>query len=165
MGIYIYIVHAYDTLVKRKPCQAKCSSLEILILAILINEGRLHGYALKKRIMELTKNGWNPSIGTLYRTLSDLLEKGYVRKEAAGRRNLYTVTESGAAHFAEASRDLLTRKMGLVSELLRAYARLAGERGPADRAFAENAERLRAALLEVLAGEAALRPPRGAREG
>jgi len=140
--------------VKKGPCRAKCSSLELLILAILINEGRLHGYALKKRIMELTKNGWEPSIGTLYRTLSDLLEKGFVRKEAVGRRNLYTVTESGATYFAEASSDLLTRKMGLVSELLRAYAHLTGRQW-ADRAFLENAERLRAALLEVLAGEAA----------
>jgi len=112
---------------ERTRCRARCSFLELLVLALLINEGEMHGYALRKKIISVTREHWNPSIGTIYRLLNNMSEKGLVDKSARGRRQVYTITQKGVEYFAKISRSIITRRVGVLTELLKAYSTLAAE--------------------------------------
>mgnify|MGYP003877395077 CR=1 FL=1 len=94
-----------------------------MILAILINEGELHGYALYKRILDITQMHWRPSIGTIYRLLNDMAKRGLVLKNTKGRRHEYKVTCKGMKYFIENSRIPLTRMTGMLATALEAYFR------------------------------------------
>ena len=108
-------------------CRARCSFLELLILGILVNEGELHGYALYKRIVDVTQAYWRPSIGTMYRLLNDMARRGLVSRSLKGRRRSYTVTSRGLEYFIKASKPPLTRKAGVLATVLEAYFKLAEE--------------------------------------
>ena len=105
--------------------QGRCSFLELLILAILISEGGLHGYALYKRILSITQMHWKPSIGTIYRLLNDMADEGIVLKSARGRKHSYSITPKGLEYFIRNSRTPLTRKAGVLATVLEAYFRIA----------------------------------------
>lgn len=107
--------------------QSRCSFLELLILAILINEGELHGYAIHKQIIEATQMQWKPSIGTIYRLLNEMAEKGLIARSAAGRRQVYAVTPQGTRYFADNSINPLTRRVGVIATVLKALLSLAKE--------------------------------------
>ena len=105
----------------------RCSLLELLILAMLISEGGAHGYALYKRILEVTQMHWNPSIGTIYRLLNDMASRGLVARDVEGRRRRYSVTGRGVEYFASRARTPLTRKAGVLAAMLEAYFKVAEE--------------------------------------
>ncbi|ASJ00916.1 PadR family transcriptional regulator [Thermococcus gorgonarius] len=70
-----------------------------LILSILEREGELHGYAIRKRLGELSGGRLVPSEGALYDILKGLKKLGLVEDEwaeAGGRpKKYYRLTELG----------------------------------------------------------------------
>lgn len=70
-----------------------------LVLSILEGEGELHGYAIKKRLEELSGGKLVPSEGALYDILKGLEKHGLVEgvwAEVGGRpRRYYSITGTG----------------------------------------------------------------------
>ncbi|MBP1911468.1 PadR family transcriptional regulator [Thermococcus stetteri] len=70
-----------------------------LVLSILDREGELHGYAIRKRLEELSGGKLVPSEGALYDILKSLKKLGLLEDswaEAGGRpRKYYSITEIG----------------------------------------------------------------------
>jgi len=70
-----------------------------LILSILEKEGELHGYAMRKRLDELSGGRLVPSEGALYDILRGLKKLGLLEdswSEVSGRpRKYYSLTELG----------------------------------------------------------------------
>ncbi|WP_297068678.1 PadR family transcriptional regulator [Thermococcus sp.] len=70
-----------------------------LILSLLNREGELHGYAIRKRLAELSEGRIVPSEGALYDILKSLKKIGLVQDEWAevgGRpRKYYSLTKLG----------------------------------------------------------------------
>ena len=70
-----------------------------LVLSLLNREGELHGYAIRKRLAELSNGRLVPSEGALYDILKSLKKLGLVEDEWAeggGRpRKYYRLTELG----------------------------------------------------------------------
>lgn len=55
------------------------SHLEFHVLLVL-TRGQLYGYAIKKRVEEQSEGGVSPEIGSLYRSLARLMERGWVEE-------------------------------------------------------------------------------------
>jgi DNA-binding PadR family transcriptional regulator len=67
-----------------------------IVLALL--EGELHGYALMRRVEELSDGAVRMGAGTLYGTLSRLLTDGLIvetRHDETARRRYYELTADG----------------------------------------------------------------------
>lgn len=80
-----------------------------LVLAIL-GEGESYGYAIRKRVSELSAGRLEWSDGMLYPVLHRLARSGYVearwgRSEAGRRRRYYRLTETGRKHLASQRRQ------------------------------------------------------------
>ena len=77
----------------RKPLPS--ASMHI-VLALL--QGELHGYALMRRVDELSDGAVRMGAGTLYGTLNRLLDDGLIvetRQDQAERRRYYELTADG----------------------------------------------------------------------
>ena len=82
------------------------SHLEFHVLLVLTRE-QLYGYAIKKRVEEQSQGGVSPEIGSLYRSLARLMERGWVQEsedppmEAGPQRGkprrYFCITSEGAA--------------------------------------------------------------------
>lgn len=101
-----------------KPKQLPAASLHI-VLALL--EGELHGYALMRRVGELSDGAVKMGPGTLYGTLNRLVDDGLIVETtdrstdaAAERRRYYELTVSGrSAALSELARlQNLVRRVG-----------------------------------------------------
>lgn len=72
--------------------------LDCVILGLLSHE-ELTGYEIKKRMDTALKYFWGASYGSIYPTLSDLVERGLAtkRENAENKRNklIYTITDEG----------------------------------------------------------------------
>jgi DNA-binding PadR family transcriptional regulator len=97
-----------------------------LHVALALLDGELHGYALMRRVEELSDGAVRMGPGTLYGTLNRLVESGLIeettdRKTRSGteRRRYYQLTANGRA----VAIDELTRLQHLVH---RAAAHLGG---------------------------------------
>lgn len=96
----------------------------------LLAEGPSNGYGLIKAIAEKTDGAWKPSPGSVYPTLSQLVDEGLVAKED-GPRGAYSLTEEGTAHVTE-NREAIdaaldnAREGGSGSELRDAARKLLG---------------------------------------
>jgi DNA-binding PadR family transcriptional regulator len=75
-----------------------------LVAVALIAEAPRHGYEIIKRLQEKTADGYSPSPGIVYPTLTYLQEAGYVTASTEGSKKRYTITEEGRAYLA-ANRD------------------------------------------------------------
>ena len=80
-----------------------------LVLAILA-EGESYGYAILKRVRELSGGEFEWTDGMLYPLLHRLLRLGYVTTEwrtppAGRRRRYYAITDAGRATLAEQQRQ------------------------------------------------------------
>jgi len=80
-----------------------------LVLAIL-GEGESYGYAIIKRVGELSRGELRWTDGMLYPLLHRLERKGYVaavwgRSETGRRRKYYRLTRAGAEHLAQQRRQ------------------------------------------------------------
>jgi len=85
----------------------------------------MHGYALYKRILDITQMHWKPSIGTIYCLLNDIADRDLVLKSVKDRKHNYSITPKGIEYFIKSSRVPLTRKVGVLATVLEAYFRLA----------------------------------------
>lgn len=102
---------------RAKPKPLPAASLH-LVLALL--DGETHGYALMRRVEELSAGAVRMGPGTLYGTLNRLLADGLitettdrVTREDNERRRYYQLTANGQA----VARDELTRLRTLVGRL------------------------------------------------
>jgi len=82
--------------------------VRIAILAILDDPEtpRRNGYAIMKAISEATEGGWNPSPGSVYPTLQQLVDEGLVAAAGDGRSTEYSLTDEGRAFAAERAEQL-----------------------------------------------------------
>ncbi|MEO3993058.1 MAG: PadR family transcriptional regulator [Desulfurococcaceae archaeon TW002] len=105
-------------MVRRKRTQV----LRYLILAVLATNPQLHGYGIYKRIVYVTQAVWKPSIGTLYRTLNEMVNEGLVKKKSSGYRRLeYEITSTGLEIFIKETLPHATKSAGILTEFLEAY--------------------------------------------
>ncbi|WFO75949.1 PadR family transcriptional regulator [Desulfurococcaceae archaeon MEX13E-LK6-19] len=111
----------------------KAPFLKLLILAVLVVKGSMHGYAIYKDIVFHTKEKWKPSIGTIYRILNEMNREGLLEKKilkSSGRKiSQYTITEKGMKVFIETSRPTLIKMSTILTTFIEAYKKLLEERG------------------------------------
>lgn len=78
--------------------------LDCVILGLLSHE-ELTGYEIKKRMDTVLKYFWGASYGSIYPTLSGLVERGLATKRSgtdSGRNKLiYTITDNGRKYLSE----------------------------------------------------------------
>jgi PadR family transcriptional regulator PadR len=81
-----------------------------LVLSILEGEGELHGYAIRKRLDELSGGRLVPSEGALYDILKGLKKLGLLRDswaEVGGRpRKYYSITDTGRRVLAQLREEI-----------------------------------------------------------
>ncbi len=93
---------------------------------MLLDEQPRHGYELIGEIAERSGGVWRPSPGTVYPTLSQLEDEGFVRLERLDGRKTATLTDEGRA-YVEANRAQLGQPWTEVAGDVRAENRtLAG---------------------------------------
>ena len=76
-------------------------TLDLLVLRVLV-AGSLHGYAISRRLTELSEDWLVVDEGSLYPCLYRMEKKGWIRSEAGRSENnrkarFYSLTDSGAA--------------------------------------------------------------------
>jgi DNA-binding PadR family transcriptional regulator len=103
--------------VPRPPKPLPAASLH---LALALLDGELHGYALMRRVAELSDGAVKMGPGTLYGTLNRLVDDGLIEettdrrpRDLDERRRYYELTPSGRA----VAVDELTRLRTLVERL------------------------------------------------
>jgi len=78
--------------------------LDCVILGLLSHED-LTGYEIKKRMDTTLKYFWGASYGSIYPTLSDLVNRGLAtkRESTENKRNklIYTITDAGRSYLKE----------------------------------------------------------------
>jgi len=83
--------------------RARKGDVRAAILSLL-SEAPATGYALIKGIAERTDQAWRPSPGSVYPTLSQLVDEGLIRQQGAGDgsggRTDFELTEEGTAYVA-----------------------------------------------------------------
>lgn len=126
--------------------------LRHLILAVLATNPQLHGYGIYKRIVYVTQSVWKPSIGTLYRTLNEMVNEGLVRRKSSDYRRLeYEITSTGLEIFVKETLPHTTKAAGILTEFLEAYKeiRKRGNLPELSDELVEKLHRLRKALEEL----------------
>lgn len=68
--------------------------LKVFILKMLETDD-LHGYAMMKRIEEVTGGRWKPSSGSMYPALVHLKTAGLIKAELVKTRKIYSITSKG----------------------------------------------------------------------
>jgi DNA-binding PadR family transcriptional regulator len=86
------------------------ASASPLVLAILHDEGESYGYAIIKRVAELSGGELEWTDGMLYPVLHRLDRRGYIeaswgKSEVGRRRKYYRLTEEGKAELARHRRQ------------------------------------------------------------
>ena len=76
-------------------------TLDLLVLRILV-AGALHGYAISRRLAELSEDWISVDEGSLYPCLYRMEKKGWIRAEAGRSENnrkarFYSLTDAGVA--------------------------------------------------------------------
>lgn len=99
--------------------------LRLVLLALIEQEPR-HGYDLIKAIETLFGGAYAPSPGVVYPNLSMLSDEGLITGVEAGGKQVFSVTEAGAAWLTEnrAAVDEVMQRMTLMAR------RLSGEQTP-----------------------------------
>jgi DNA-binding PadR family transcriptional regulator len=105
--------------------------LRLIILALLSEKPR-HGYEIIKAIEEHSSGIYSPSPGMVYPALTYLEELGHAASESEGTKNLYTITQAGAAYLNE-------NRAG-VEETLDQLARFGRKLSKFQKQFAEESE-------------------------
>lgn len=71
----------------------------------LLADGPSNGYGLLKAIGERTDGAWQPSPGSVYPTLAQLVDEGLI-VQAEGPRGAYSLTETGRQYVAERGEEI-----------------------------------------------------------
>jgi len=77
-------------------------TLDLLVLRVLV-AGPLHGYAISRRLAELSEEWFSVDEGSLYPCLYRMEKKGWIRSEEGRSENnrrarFYSLTKSGTEH-------------------------------------------------------------------
>lgn len=89
-----------------------------LLVLHLIQQSPKHGYEIIKEISDLVGDGYTPSAGTIYPTLTNLEEMNFISLQDAERKQ-YQVTQLGEAYMQEqqSKLDELLEKLRLRREI------------------------------------------------
>lgn len=109
--------------------RVRYSWVKNLILAILLNGGVMHGYAMYKRVEEIVGTKWRPSIGTFYRFLSELRNEGLINCSKQGRKTTCSITDKGVEYLSSNVLEHLPKFVGVLNEVLTAYIHIANFKG------------------------------------
>ncbi len=113
-----------------RPREGQCGSLRFLILShALTHGGRTYGYGILKEIVELSDGEWRPSVGTIYKVISELVSEGLLRECGSeirrGRQiQYYEITDEGIKELIRYSYVILRRISTGMKFLLRLYREL-----------------------------------------
>lgn len=100
---------------RRRERMFEAGGLRLLALHLIAQQPS-HGYDLIRAVGELVGGDYQPSPGTMYPTLSVLVDMGHVTAtEATGGRKQYAITPEGQAALAEQD-DALQQLLGRLSE-------------------------------------------------
>ncbi len=101
--------------------------LKILMLGIIISRGEVHGYEIYRELVSSAQAKWRPSVGTIYRLLSEMEEEGLTVKKAIyrGRRRIvvYSPTSKGVNEFlrvADIFMDKVLHSTSIILEVVNA---------------------------------------------
>ena len=112
---------------RRRERMLEAGGLKLLALHLIAQQPS-HGYDVIRAIGELVGAGYQPSPGTIYPTLSYLVDMGHATAtEAAGGRKQYAITPEGTQALAEQDEAL----QHLLARLGEGKARDAKRRPPA----------------------------------
>ncbi len=118
----------------RSPC--KIALLKGVILACIIEAGRIHGYEVYKNIVKLTKGKWSPSIGTIYKVLNELAEQGLLERieERKGQKTIayYQITRKGIQEYLNLVKKCLERWLIGLTLMLKTLKIIKSTRGYLD---------------------------------
>ena len=123
--------------------------LKAFMLGIIIQKGRVHGYEIYKNLIDLGKNKWRPSIGTIYRMLNEMVKEGLIEKQEIieGKRTViyYRPTQQGIIEFVVRSK-LFLEKVYLGLSLLTATLQELKKAGMLDEELEQKVRK----ILELL---------------
>ncbi len=94
----------------------QCGLLRFLILSHALIHGRTYGYGVLKEVVKLSDGAWHPSVGTIYKVISELVSEGHLReagKEVCKGRQVvyYVITEAGIRELKRIA-DWVLRRVG-----------------------------------------------------
>jgi len=139
---------------RRGPRRRSKGDVRIAIIAVL-NDPETpsrNGYSIMKAIGEATEGGWNPSPGSVYPTLQQLVDEGLVVANGDGRSTEYSLSEDGRTFAEEHAEQLAGWAQGETpSDATRAVFESAGKLMAALGQFRHGAndEQKRAAAAEL----------------
>jgi DNA-binding PadR family transcriptional regulator len=85
--------------------RARRGDIRLAILSLLA-EAPSNGYGLMKTIAERTDNAWRPSPGSVYPTLSQLVDEEFIAATGEGRQQTFDLTETGRAYVSEHAAEI-----------------------------------------------------------
>jgi len=87
------------------PQRKRRGDVRLAILSLL-GEAPSNGYTLIKTIAERSGGTWNPSPGSVYPTLQQLVDEELIEAIGEGRRTEFQLTKEGTVYVAEHSKEL-----------------------------------------------------------
>ncbi len=110
----------------------QCGLLKFLVLSHALIHGRVYGYGVLKEIVNLSGGSWRPSVGTIYKVISELVSEGLLREERKDVRRgrqvvYYVITREGVEELRRWADWILKRVATGVKFLIMLYSRLAEE--------------------------------------
>jgi PadR family transcriptional regulator PadR len=98
-------------------------TLDLLVLRTLSTGGKMHGYAITERVMQVSRDVLRIEAGSLYPALHRMEEAGWIRAEWSisdnnRRARFYTLTAAGRRRLAE-EEEHWTRLAGAVTRVLK----------------------------------------------
>ncbi len=111
----------------------KVAWVKAALLAYGIVRGEFYGYEAYKMFMEAGGQRWRPSIGTIYKTLAEMVEEGLLSRRSVRRTprrtvHLYSVTDKGIEAYLEKALDYADKTAFWLALVVGSLARLE-ERG------------------------------------
>ena len=84
--------------------RARRGDVRLALLRLLAEEPR-NGYQLMQAIEERSGGRWRPSPGSVYPTLAQLEDQGFVRSTDSDGGRTFETTDTGRKHFADHDQD------------------------------------------------------------
>jgi DNA-binding PadR family transcriptional regulator len=112
------------TLFGRGP-RARRGDVRAGILALLAQRP-CNGYQLMQELEQRSGGVWRPSPGSIYPTLQELEDQGFIKAEADGHGRIYRLTKQGEAHLKAQPDTATARDKGGAHEVHRRGHELMG---------------------------------------
>ncbi len=130
------------------------SVLKFIMLGVIIANNEIHGYRIHREILRISRGRWNPSIGTTYRLLNELLKDGYIDKRIVyhGRRKIiyYSATSKGFEEFTRIADSFLDKVLIGLELILSITSRRTYRGKPGVNILAEKIQRIKTLLNEKI---------------